>query len=186
MSKVENIMTPEFRVCFPFVFRPQKPIDPTKEGKFSVVMLFPLGANLEVLKKIAMDAIVEKWGADRTKWPKLKTPFRDQGEKTQEGYVKGAIFITATAKQKPGLVDSSVQPIIDETQFYAGCYARATVRAFTYDINGNKGVAFGLQNIQKTRDGESLSGRVNAEKEFAPIADAEMPAGTDASGVFDL
>lgn len=186
MAKTENIMTPEFRVSFPYVFRPQKAMEAGKDPKFSLVMLFPPGADLTALKNAALAAITEKWGADKTKWPKLRLPFRDQGEKTQEGYVKGAVFITATSKQKPGLVDQGVQPIIDETQFYAGCYAKATLRAFTYENTGNKGVSFGLQNVQKTRDGESLSGRVNAEKEFAPIADTDGGAPASAADVFNM
>lgn len=178
MATKENILTPEFRVSFPFLFRPQKPMQAGQDPKYSVVMLFPPGADLSALQKAALDAITEKYGTDREKWPKLKTPFRDQGEKTQEGYVKGAIFITATSKLKPGLVDAQVNPILDETQFYAGCYAKATVRVFLYETKGenggvlNRGVSFGLQNVQKTRDGESLSSRVAPEKEFEPIADA--------------
>jgi hypothetical protein len=68
--------------------------------------------------------------------------------------------------------------IINEADFYPGCYARATVRPFWYDTAGNKGVAFGLQNIQKLADGEPLGGRVVASKEFEPVA----PAG----GIRDL
>lgn len=201
----KNLMTPEFRVSYPYVFRPQQPMagsDPNAKPKFSVTMLFPKGADLSVFKKAAEAAVMEKWGAqinDQTlidpKNPalgtrgkqflsKLRSPFRDQGEKESEGYVPGAVFMTATSKQKPGLVDGSNNDIINETDFYAGCYARATLRVFTYDAKGNKGVAFGLQNIQKLRDGESLSGRMKAQDEFEPVADADVSAGGDASSLF--
>lgn len=184
----ENVMTPEFRVSFPNVFRPQKPLQEGADPKYGLTMLFPKGADLSPLKKAAEAAVAEKWGTDKTKWPKnLRSPFRDQGEKKFEGYESGGVFITATSKQKPGLVDGSVQPIIDEAEFYPGCYARATVRAFAYDAAGNRGVAFGLQNVQKTRDGEPLGGRSRPENDFAPIEDDGESGGnaTSAESVFD-
>lgn len=183
-----NVMTPEFRTSFSYVFRPSKPMEPGQEPKYSLTMLFKKGENLDVLKKAAQEVIVEKWGADKAKWPKnMRTPFRDQGEKEHAGYEAGAVFITATSKQKPGLVDGRQNnaDIIDESQFYSGCYARATLKAFAYDRAGNRGVAFGLQNVQKIRDGEPLSGRLKAQDEFEPVSggdefDSTPPASLDA------
>jgi hypothetical protein len=181
-----NIMTPEFRVSYPWLFTPQPPMagSVNKDPKYSIVMLFPKGADISKLKAAAEAAVIGKWGSDKTKWPKnLRTPFRDQGEKESEGYVAGAIFVTATSKQKPGVVGPDVQPIIDNSEIYAGCWGRATLRAYAYDNAGNKGVAFGLQNFQKLRDGDSLSGRVKAEQEFEPIAAAVNEA-DGAGGIF--
>lgn len=179
------VLTPKFRVSFPFVFRPQKPFaGSTSEPKFSVVMLFEAGADLTLLKNAAAEAVMAKWGADNTKWPtNLRTPFRDQGEKKYEGYVAGSIFVTATSKQKPGLVDLNVQPIIDESQFYAGCWAIAAIRAFVYDTAGNNGVSFGLQHIQKQADGDPLGGRTKPEEHFEPVkgADDGVTAATNAA-----
>lgn len=170
-----NVITPDFRVSFPFAFRPQKAMQEGAEPKYSVVMLFKKGENLDALKKAAKEAAVEKWGADQSKWPKnLRLPFRDQGEKEFEGYEAGAICVTATSRQKPGLVNAKNEDIINEADFYAGCYARASVRAFAYDKAGNRGVAFGLQNIQKLRDGEPLGGRVKPQDEFEPVSDAAV------------
>ena len=186
----DNLMTPEFRVSYPYVFRPQKPMQEGGEPKYSITMLFKKGENLKTFKDAAQAAVVAKWGSDKTKWPKnLRSPFRDQGEKSSEGYEDGAIFITATSKQRPGLVDGANNDIIDESQFYAGCYARATLRPFTYSKAGNNGVGFGLQNVQKLRDGESLSGRMKASDEFEPVADADLnsagDSGEGAGGLFD-
>lgn len=178
----DNVMTPEFRVSYPFIFRPGKAMDPGQEPKYSVTMLFPPKADLSALKAAAKAAVVEKWGSDQAKWPKgLRLPFRDQGEKDDKsGYVKGAAFIVATSKQRPGLVDAAVQDIIEEREFYAGCYARATIRPFVYDIKGNKGVAFGLQNVQKLREGEPLGGRSSPQADFEPVTQAG-----NGSSVFD-
>ena len=83
-----------------------------------------------------------------------------------DGYA-GTVFIAATSKQQPGVVSANLKPIIVRDDLYAGCYCRASVTAFAYDKAGNKGVSFGLQNIMKTRDGESVSGRSRAEDDFA-------------------
>lgn len=176
-------ITPEFRVSFPNVFRTAKPMaGATGDPKYGITALFKPGEDLSGLKAAAEEAIVEKWGADKSKWPKnLRSPFRDQGEKEFDGYVEGAIFINATSKQRPGLVDANMNDIIDESEFYAGCYARASINAFAYDTAGNRGVAFGLNNVQKLRDGEPLGGRTRPEDDFEPVAEG---AGTG-GGVFD-
>lgn len=169
-----NVMTPQFRVSFPNVFRPGRPMQEGAEPKYGVAMLFPKGADLSKLKAAAQAACVEMWGADQAKWPKnLRSPFRDQGEKAPEwaGYEPGAIFVTATSKTRPGLVDAQVQDIIEEKDFYPGCYARATVNAFCYDKAGNRGVSFGLNNVQKLADGEPLGGRTRATDDFEAVAD---------------
>lgn len=165
---MSNIITPEFRVSFANCFRPQKPMaGSTNEPKYGLTMLFKKGEDLSKLKAAAEAAVKEKWGANPPK--NLRTPFRDAGEKDYDGYEPGAIFVTATSKQKPGLVDADLNDIIDESEFYSGCYARASVRAFAYDANGNRGVAFGLQNVQKLRDGDPLGGRTRPEDDFEPV-----------------
>jgi len=99
------------------------------------------------------------------------------------GYESGAIFMNLKSETKPGVVDQNVEDIIDPAQIYAGCYAQATVNAYAYDFKGNAGVAFGLGNIQKTRDGDPIGGgRTRAKDDFAPIAGAQSEG--DASGIF--
>lgn len=163
----QKVTTPEFRTSFADVFRPSA-YDANSEPKFGVTMIFDKKADLSALKAMAKVAVTAKWG---NKLPSnLKNPFRDGAEKEHlDGYGPDIIFVSATTKARPGLVDASLNPIIDEAEFYAGCYARATVSAFCYDVKGNKGVAFGLHNIQKLRDGESFSGRVAAEEDFDTV-----------------
>lgn len=173
-----NIKTPVFVSSYPKLFKPELN-KLNNKNEYSVVALFKKGEDLSNLKKAAEEVLIENLGADKTKWPKnLKSPFRDQADKEKEGVMpagheKGAVFLTLKTTQKPGVVDSNVQPIIDEAEFYAGCHAIASVRAGYYDHAGNKGVAFYLQNIQKVKDGEPLSGRAKAETEFAPVAGSE-------------
>jgi len=173
-----NVNTPTFRVSYPNVFKAKKN-DLNGKDEFSVVALFKKGEDLTKLKEAAQKAIVEKWGPDKAKWPaNLRTPFRLQEERAKEvdgkrvlpaGHEEGAIFLNLKSSQRPGVVDQNVQDIIDESQFYAGCYARASVNAYAYDQKGNRGVSFGLGNIQKVRDGEPLGNRARPEADFAPI-----------------
>jgi hypothetical protein len=168
------MLTPKFRVSFPNVFTPALNKLSGKE-EYSIVALFGKGQDLTDLKKLAEKTLVEALGADKSKWPKnLKSPFRDQEDMAKDGVLPagaeaGAMFIRLKSKQKPGVVDANVEPIINAKDFYAGCYARASVNCYYYDHVANKGVAFGLNNIQKLSDGELLGGHRRPEEEFAPI-----------------
>lgn len=189
MTTETNAKTPVFRVSYPHVFKPQLN-DLNGQLEYSVVALFPKGADLTALKAAAHAAVVKKWGADKGKWPQnLKSPFRDQNERAKDvdgkqvlpaGYEAGAVFLTLKSKQKPGVVDQQVNDIVDETEFYAGCYAKASVNAYAYDQKGNRGVAFGLGNLQKVKDGESLGGRTRPEDDFSAV-EGEAAAGGDGS-----
>lgn len=176
---MSNVLTPIFRVSYPNVFKARLN-DQNGKMEFSVAALFKKGENLDKLKAAAQAAIIEKWGADKAKWPKnLRSPFRDQGEREYEndegkmvmpqGMEKGAIFMNFKSQQKPGVVNEKVEDMINESEFYAGCFARATVRCFAYSQKGNNGVSFGLQNIQKVGEGEPLGSRTKAQDDFAPI-----------------
>lgn len=182
-----RIVTPKFRVSYPNVFTAKKNELNGKE-EYSMVCLFEKGADLSALKNAVKEAMEEKWGSDQKKWPtNIRSPFRDQGEKVKldpetgnkmlpSGLVEGAIFITVKSKDRPQLVDQNKQEIFEASEFYAGCYARASVNVYAYDAKGNKGVAFGLGNIQKLADGEPLTGRPKAQDEFTPVANEGKPA----------
>ena len=47
---------------------------------------------------------------------------------------------------------------MEPEEIYSGCYVRASINAYAFNIQGNSGVSFGLNNIQKVRDGEPLGG----------------------------
>jgi hypothetical protein len=181
-SKKENsnplrATTPKFRVSFPQLFE-AKAMEEGQEPKYSVTMLFPKDTDLSALEE-AYDAAVAKGMEDKWKGKKpknLRNPFRDGDEDEnycdKDGY-PGHIFVRASTKTKPGVIATDVDPstgkrrVIDDPQeVYAGCYARATVVAYPYDVAGNKGIAFGLQNLQKLEDGESFSGAKSAEDDF--------------------
>ncbi len=185
MSKYVKVMTPKFRVSFPAVFKPKRN-QLSQKDEYNVVALFEKGTNLKPLVDAVETVMIEKWGADKKKWPKnIRSPFRDQGEKRKEdtgtlpnGYVEGAVFINLKSVQKPGLINENKDDIIDESEFYAGCYAIATVTAYAYSQAGNHGVSFGLNNVMKVGEGESLTSRMKAQDEFSKV---ELPPVTGAA-----
>ncbi len=196
------VLTPEFRVSYPNVFRPKKN-ELSQKMEYSLVALFAKGAKLIELEKACKEALETKWGEGtitkgaphkngeyyyktvKSNIP-VRLPFRDQGEPrekgTPAGYEPGAMYLNLKTNQKPGLVDQKNQDIIDESVFYAGCYAKAAISAYAYDQMGNKGVSFGLQALQKVRDGEPLGNRVNPKEAFAPIED--VAGENDATSLF--
>ncbi len=183
-TKSAKLITPEGRLSFPNLFVPRAPMEgQAGEAKYSCTLIFPKDADLSALKAAASAAVREKWGDKKP--ANLRSPFRDGDEKELDGYA-GCTFINISSKQKPGVVDENVQPIIDASAIYAGCYVRASVRAYAYEKAGNRGVAFGLNNIQKTRDGEAFGGGPSrAEDDFAAVAGAKAAAKPAAASDFE-
>lgn len=102
----------------------------------------------------------------------LKSPVHDgDGEMPNGGEYgpecKGHLVINASSKQRPGVVDRNCNEILDQTEFYSGCYGRASLNFYAYNTNGNKGIACGLNNVQKLAEGEALGGRARAADDFA-------------------
>jgi len=161
----DRLMTPEFRVAFAKVHKPEA-YSPGDPEKYSLVALFDADKDLKDMKNLARVAVEEKW-PDKNKRPKnLKTPFRKGEEKPDLDGYEGKIFVAMSTKMKPWIVDKKCVKIINEDEFYSGCYARATVMCYAYNFKGNCGVAFGLNNIQKIADGDHFGGGVKAENDF--------------------
>lgn len=183
---MNKILTPKFRVSFPSVFEARAAFE-GQEKKYSLVMLFDIAEikkDPEQLKlwnamlQSVKDAAREAWG-DKIP-PSLKNPFRDGREKPEyDGYGEGIIFVNASTKTRPGIVDRKMQRIIEPEDFYAGCYARATVNPFTWTKMGKSGVSFGLQNIQKIEDGEPFGGKTKPEADFDALEGEVSVSSTD-------
>lgn len=102
----------------------------------------------------------------------IKTPMRDGDlERPDDEAYKNAYFINANSSTAPGVVDADRQPIIDTSEVYSGVYGRASINFYAFNSNGNKGIACGLNNLQKIRDGEPLGGKSRAEDDFADAED---------------
>lgn len=168
-EKVKFPLSPIGRVSFPSVFEPTA-MSEGQDKKYSVTLLFPKGTDLKALKELAKKTASEKWPKGLP--ANFRTPFRDGGEKEQlDGYEEGVTFVKFSGKYKPEVIDQKKQPI-GADDFYAGCWGRLTYTCYAYDNSGNKGVAFGLVNIQKAKDDEPFGlGSSSADEDFEELED---------------
>ncbi|WP_028125407.1 DUF2815 family protein [Eremococcus coleocola] len=170
-----RVLLPNVRLSYPFIWEPRAQFDGGKE-KYSASLLIDKG-DTQTMEKVqqaiknAAQAGVAKFGGKVPDLNKIRTPLRDGDERDDEAY-QGHYFINASSIQAPQIVDSNVDPIIDRNEVYAGCYANVTVNFYAYNVNGNRGIACGLGNIQKVADGEPLGGRTSASSDFAPLSTA--------------
>lgn len=146
------------------------------EPKYSVSCIIDKNDTETIAKiKKAVETAKEdgkgKWGG---KIPaNFKLPLRDGDiDRPDDEAYAGSYFLNANSRQAPQVVDNRVQPILDQSEVYSGCYGRVSVTFYAYNSNSNKGVAAGLGNVQKLRDGEPLGSRVNAADEF-DVVEAE-------------
>ena len=151
--------------------------------KYSVSLIIPKSDTETVSKiKAAIKAAYEEGQAKLRGNAKsvpaleyMKTPLRDgDKERPDDEAYKNSYFINANSGTAPGVVDANCQPIIDTSEVYSGVYGRASINFYAFNSNGNKGIACGLNNLQKIRDGEPLGGKARAEDDFATDDDDDF------------
>jgi hypothetical protein len=182
------VVTPKGMLSYPHLAEPQQPKNGKGKPKYSATVVFAPGTDLATLQAAVFAAAEEKFGtkgAEMLRTGALKSPFRKDAE--AKGYPAGSIFINARTERQPGLVylhagsekDASgralparipAEKIRDD--LYPGCFVRVQLRAFFYDTEGNKGISFALNNVQKLADGERIDGRQDATDAF----DADLSA----------
>ena len=144
--------------------------------KYSVSLIIPK-SDTKTLEKIraAIQAAYEE-GQSKLKGngrsvpalSALKTPLRDgDAERPDDEAYANSYFVNANSGTAPGIVDADRNPILERSEVYSGVYGRASINFYAFNSNGNKGIACGLNNLQKIRDGESLGGKSRAEDDFA-------------------
>lgn len=105
----------------------------------------------------------------------IKQPLRDGDlERPDDSAYANAYFVNANSTTPPGIVDENVKPIINRSEVYSGVYGRASITFYVFSVNGNKGVACCLNNLQKMRDGEPLGGKASAASDFATDDDDDF------------
>ena len=98
----------------------------------------------------------------------IKNPLRDGDvERPDDAAYKDSYFINANSTTAPGIVDAARNPIIEHSEVYSGVYGRASINFYAFNSNGNRGIACGLNNLQKISNGEPLGGKTRAEDDFA-------------------
>ena len=192
MAKTERVrlITPRFRVSFPDVFAKRVFQGQGEEsGRYACAALF---SGFTVANNATVIKVPDAWTeGEKEKWKKLlaecnrvsleafkkpmkdldrgvyKLPFHRGEEKEYAGYGPGVVYCTMSAKNfKPTVVDvRDLSAQIGSEEFYAGCYARASVTPFAFN-NIGKGIALGLNHLQKLKEGERLDACTSAEDDL--------------------
>lgn len=173
-----KVITGVVRLSYANVWAP-KSINGGDE-KYSVSLVIPKSdkKTVNAISK-AVDAAIEegigKFGGKKPNKATLKLPLRDgDTERPEDEVYRDCYFVNANSTTAPQIVDKKVQPILERDEVYSGCYARVSITFYAFNSNGNKGIACGLGNIQKVRDGERLGGHTNAENDFDTLEDDDF------------
>jgi hypothetical protein len=178
-----KVITGPARLSYAHVWEPAA-IGDSAEKKYSVALLIPksdpktVDAIYAAVEYLEAEFKAKNKGKLPAKW---KTPVRDgDEEKPDDPAYAGHYFFNAVSKNKPQIVKAMAGKLVeitDEDEVYSGCYARVSVNFYTFDVNGNKGIAAGLNNILKVKDGDRLAGGASAEEDFgdlvAELSDSE-------------
>lgn len=158
----------KIRSSYVNVFSPKKN-DLSGNEEYSLMLLIPKSdkETIDSLKAAIKDAVGRKWG-DKRPPNNLRFPLRD-GDEEKDGVepYTGCYFMNVKSKDKPGIVDRNLQPVIEPSEFQSGDYCRVSINSFAYDRSGNRGISFGLNNIQVLAKGEPLGGKSRPEDDFS-------------------
>jgi hypothetical protein len=164
-----KIVTGKVRFSYANVFAPKASVE-GGAPKYSVSIIIPK-SDKETIAKLQKAFEDTKAGAAAFfggSVPKgLKGGLRDGDEEKDDPAYANSYFINANSAQRPGVVDADLNPIMDQSEFYSGCYGRASITFYPYNAQGSKGIACGLNNVQKMEDGEKLGGATSAAADFA-------------------
>lgn len=174
-----RIHTPEGVAAYVYLFTPRQRTNrktgkPEGEPSYSMSLFFDSDTDIKAMKALAQRVGTEKFGPNFVKLVKsgkMNWPFQDCPLEDSDGNPAGPPFdqegVTVKFKStdKPGIVDENADPVLEKGEIYSGMKARVSARCFAYD-NESRGVAFRLVNVQKTGDGERMSGDPSAEDDF--------------------
>jgi len=163
-----KFVTGKVRFSFVHVFEPAETLNGSL--KYSVSILIPKSDKDTVARfnkafEETKQANAAYFGGSIPKL--LKGGLRDGDAEKDDPVYAGHYFINANSNEKPGIVDADLNPIMDKDEFYSGCYGRASITLYPYDASGSKGIAAGLNNVQKLEDGEKFGGATSAAADFA-------------------
>lgn len=147
--------------------------------KFSVSLIIPKSDTKTIAAiNAAVDAAIEegkgKFGGKIPNKAALKLPLRDGDTERDDEAYQDSYFVNANSTTAPQIVDRSVQPILERSEVYSGVYARVSLNFYAFNSNGNRGIACGLGNIQKVKDGEPLGGKTSASDDFTTEEDDDF------------
>lgn len=165
------------RISFANIWEPRS-INGSEE-KYSVSCVIPksdtatIGRIEKAVEAAKADGKTRRWGGKIP--PNLKLPLRDGDlERPDDENYRDCMFVNASSKEAPQIVDRRKQPITDPMMVYSGCYCNISVNFYAFNTNGNRGVACSLGNIQFVKDGDRLGGKASADADFDELDDGDV------------
>lgn len=173
-----KVVTGKVRFSFVNVFE-ARAFGDNKDAKYSVMLLIPktdigtITSMKRAIENAAQKGLAKVFGGKLP--PIVKTSLKDADVDTDNDgnvfstkwpYTAGHYIINVSTKNQPQIVDAELKPIMSPTEFYSGCYGRASINFYAYNSNGNKGITAGLNNLQKLDEGESLGSISSPEEDF--------------------
>ena len=166
-----KVITGKVRFCYVNVFEPTA-MNEGDTPKYNICVLIPksdtatidkINKAVEAAKEAGKAKLADKNGRIPAN---LKLPMRDGDvERLDDPAFEGHYFINANSMRQPSIVDRALNPIMTRDEFYSGCYGRASISFYAFNVS-SIGIAAGLNNLQKLEDGEMLAGGSTAEEDF--------------------
>lgn len=171
MENSTKVVTDKVRFCYVNVFEPTA-MNEGDTPKYNICILIPkndaktldkINKAIEAAKQAGKAKLADKNGKIPSN---LKLPLHDgDDERSDDPAFEGMYFINANSQRKPSIVDKDLNPIMGKEEFYSGCYGRASINFYAFNVS-SKGIAAGLNNLQKLEDGEMLAGGSTVEEDF--------------------
>lgn len=177
----KNITIVGVRFGYVKVFEPQINENTGKE-EYSICVLIPkTNAKAISIVKKAIDEVLNdkkslsKWGMENLVRGQIATPLKD-GDESKDTILhpeyKGMLYFNARSKNRPGVADIDKNPILNNEEFYSGCWGAFNGSVFAYNADGKKkGISIGLNNVMKMHEGKPLTGRQSIDEAFADVSD---------------
>lgn len=171
------------RLSYEHVWEPKAIGD--SDPKYSASLIIPKSDTKTIeeieqaIQKAIDEGVAKKFEGKRPKAAVLKLPLRDGDlERDEDAAYADSMFLNASSKDAPGIVDRRAKLIMDRSEVYSGCYVNVSISLYPFNFQGKKGIAAGLGNIQKVKDGEPLGGyTIMAEDEFSVLDDGDDDRG---------
>ncbi len=168
-----RIVTSEFRVAFPHLYKPNAMQD--SKPKYSITMLFSKKQDLALIKKAIRQAKINEFGDDESDWPEELESCVRNGDLPKYAKFDGfkghwAIKATSNVNSRPSVVDEDMEEIAELSgKFYPGCYARASIFGYVWTFGTKQGVGFIVDHVQKLREGKPFGGKPPVDQVFSPV-----------------
>lgn len=175
---IDRWITCPVRIAFPSLDKPRTN-DQSGKQQYQATLLFPVGADVSVLRDAVREMAAAKFGP-AVNPTSLRMPLRSQDDRAEKyaGFEKGGVFLNTSSQYAPVVIGPNGDEIAatDQSQVYAGIWARVKLTCYAYDQSGNRGVSFGIVSLQKVADDTKFATAGGSPTDgFKPLA--PMPNG---------